>query len=161
MLRAAVIGCGSMGRNHLRVLSELDGIVLVGAADDNQVGRDFAARRFHIPTFCTHQELLEQVKPDFVVVAVPTAGHHKVAGDTLRAGIATLIEKPIAANLHDARALIDLAATYDALLAVGHVEHFNPALTELKRRLNAGELWFGYSLPTYAAWGRSRLGSRI
>jgi UDP-N-acetylglucosamine 3-dehydrogenase len=71
---------------------------------------------------------------------VPTAGHHAVAGDTLRAGIATLIEKPIAANLPDARDLVDLAATYGALLAVGHVEHFNPALTELKRRLEAGEL---------------------
>jgi UDP-N-acetylglucosamine 3-dehydrogenase len=140
MLRAAVIGCGAMGRNHLRVLSELDGIVLVGAADADEAGRIFAARRFNLPTFPTHQELVEQAKPDFVVVAVPTVCHHEVAGYTLRAGIATLIEKPIAANPRQARALVNLAVTHDALLAVGHVEHFNPAVTELKRRLDAGEL---------------------
>ncbi|MGH2346988.1 MAG: Gfo/Idh/MocA family protein, partial [Chloroflexota bacterium] len=74
------------------------------------------------------------------VVAVPTIAHYTVACDTLREGIATLVEKPMAANLGEARELVDLGVRHDALLAVGHVEHFNPAVSELKRRLDTGEL---------------------
>ncbi len=140
MLKAAVIGCGVMGRNHLRVLSEMDGIELVGLADDDASRRDSASRRFGVPSFAGHQDLLARATPDLVVVAVPTLAHHAVAGDVLRAGVATLIEKPIAASLDQARDLTALAIRYDALLAVGHVEHFNPAVIELKRRLDAGEL---------------------
>jgi UDP-N-acetylglucosamine 3-dehydrogenase len=140
VLRAAVIGCGSMGRNHLRVLAELEGIALVAAADEDAKSRELAGRRFNVPTHAGHEELLERAKPDFVVVAVPTIAHYKVAGDTLRAGVATLVEKPLAANVDEARALVDLAASHNALLAVGHVEHFNPAVSELKRRLDTGEL---------------------
>ncbi len=140
MLRAAVIGCGSMGRNHLRVLAELEGLALVAAADEDAKSRELAGRRFNVPTYAGHGELLEQAKPDFVVVAVPTIAHYKVAGDTLGAGVATLVEKPLAANVDEARALVDLAVSHNALLAVGHVEHFNPAVSELKRRLDTGEL---------------------
>ena len=140
MLKAAVIGCGVMGRNHLRVLSEMDGIELVGLAEAESSRRDSAARRFGVPAFAQHQDLLDRTRPDLVVVAVPTLAHHAVARDVLRAGIATLIEKPIAANLDQARELAALAIQHGALLAVGHVEHFNPAVIELKRRLDTGEL---------------------
>ena len=140
MLKAAVIGCGVMGRNHLRVLSEMDGIEVVGMVEEDRTRREAAARRFSVAAFACHQDLLESTSPDFVVVAVPTLAHHAVAGDVLRAGIASLIEKPIAASVEQARDLVALAVRHDALLAVGHVEHFNPAIIELKRRLDTGEL---------------------
>jgi len=140
MLRAAVIGCGAMGRNHLRVLSELPGVSLVAAADADGERLPEVARRYGIETYAGHQELLERVRPDFAVVAVPTLEHYAVVVDTLRAAVHTLVEKPIAANVAEGAALAATARAAGLLLAVGHVEHFNPAVTELHRRLADGEL---------------------
>ncbi|MDB5059486.1 MAG: oxidoreductase domain protein, partial [Chloroflexi bacterium] len=140
MLKAAVIGCGAMGRNHLRVLSELDGVELVAAADGDAARLDGLAKRFDVQTFSSHLELFEVVRPDFVVVAVPTLAHYQVVRDAMTQGIHTLVEKPIAASVEEAESLAALARNTGMLLAVGHIEHFNPAITELKRRLDAGEL---------------------
>lgn len=140
MLKAAVIGCGAMGRNHLRVLSELEGVELVAAADGDAARLDGLAKRFDVQTFTSHHELFQGVRPNFVVVAVPTLAHFQVVQDAMNHGIHTLVEKPIAASVEEAESLAALARQTGMLLAVGHIEHFNPAITELKRRLEAGEL---------------------
>jgi UDP-N-acetylglucosamine 3-dehydrogenase len=140
MLRAAVIGCGAMGRNHLRVLSELEGVQLVAAADQDSERLSELARRYGIETFSSHAALLDRARLDFAVVAVPTLEHYAVVHDVLAAGVHTLVEKPIAATVEEGRALASEASDAGVLLAVGHVEHFNPAVIELKRRLDAGDL---------------------
>lgn len=137
-LRAAVVGAGVMGRLHARVLSESDEVELVAVVDPDRAAERIAYDR-HSEWLASVDELLA-LKPDFVVVAVPTSGHAAVAERLLSAGIPTLVEKPIAATVEEATALIDAAGAAGVPLAVGHVEWFNPAVRALAERLAAGEL---------------------
>jgi predicted dehydrogenase len=84
--------------------------------------------------------MLEEIRPDVVTVAVPTQAHCPVALDALEAGCHVLVEKPISATLEEGRRMIERAAALGLVLAVGHIERYNPAVIELKRRLDDGEL---------------------
>lgn len=147
-LKVAVVGAGSMGTNHLRVLSDYpdDAVRLVGVAEPAEAPLQRAINRFHIPGYSDFRELLAEQQPDLVSVVVPTHLHYEVAANALDAGINVLLEKPIAASLEEALALVDLARTRDAHLAIGHVERFNPAIIALKQRLAAGDLGRIFSL---------------
>jgi UDP-N-acetylglucosamine 3-dehydrogenase len=140
MIRAAVIGVGAMGRNHARVYDEMLDVDLVAIADANADTVREVARLRHAPAFTSYHELLNQARPDIVSVAVPTTHHHQVVRDALDAGCHVLVEKPIAENLDQGRDMIACAAEVGRVLAVGHIERYNPAIVELKRRLRAGEL---------------------
>jgi UDP-N-acetylglucosamine 3-dehydrogenase len=141
-LKVAVIGAGSMGMNHLRVLKDLDGerIQLMGVAESRESTLQYAMRRFHIAGYSDYHQLLEETHPDLVAVVVPTHLHFEVAFHLLERGINVLIEKPITRTIDEALTLIELARLRGAKLAVGHIERFNPAIIRLKRRLVAGEL---------------------
>ena len=129
-----------MGYNHVRVLAETDGVELVGLADPDPAARHRVARRFRIPTFADYRHLLDQARPSAVSVAVPTGLHHEVASAALIAGCHVLVEKPIARSVEEGADLIRLAAERSVVLSVGHIERFNPAVRELKRRLDRGDL---------------------
>lgn len=147
-VKVAVVGAGSMGTNHLRVLSDYpdEAVRLVGVAEPAEAALQRAVNRFHIPGYSDFRELLAEQQPDLVSVVVPTHLHYEVAAHALDAGINVLLEKPIAASLEEALALVNLARTRDAHLAIGHVERFNPAIIALKQRLDAGELGRIFSL---------------
>ncbi len=139
-MKVAVIGVGTMGRNHARVYGELDNAELVAVADSNaataqKVGHQYGARAYN-----DYRELLAQEKLDAVTIAVPSSLHLQVACDVIEAGIPMLVEKPIAATVAEAQELIALAKEKNVFLTVGHIERFNPAIIELKRRLSNGEL---------------------
>ncbi|MEJ5309069.1 MAG: Gfo/Idh/MocA family oxidoreductase [Anaerolineae bacterium] len=139
-LKAAVIGVGAMGRNHVRVYTEIAQTKLVGVADANpQTGQQVAARH-GIPAYADYRELLEREKPDVVTVAVPTCDHREVAQTAMAAGADVLVEKPIAATVEEAQALIACAQTLGRRLMVGHIVRFSPAIQALKEHLAAGEL---------------------
>ncbi len=125
-LRMAVIGTGALGKHHARILSELPGVELAGLADTNLRAAAETAQRCGTRATDRYQDFLGKV--DAVIVAVPTSGHRQVAGDFLAAGVDVLVEKPIAASVAEAQELVDLAAEHDAVLQVGHIERFNPAL---------------------------------
>jgi predicted dehydrogenase len=84
--------------------------------------------------------MLDEHQPEILTVAVPTSLHHKVVLDVMRRGIHVLVEKPIASTVAEAEEMIRQAHAHGVQLAVGHIERFNPAVTELKRRLDQGEL---------------------
>lgn len=134
-LRAAVIGVGAMGRHHARVYHELSSTELVGVADPDPASADFVRRRLGVAVFDSHERLLDALRPDIVSVCVPTGMHLAVARSCAGAGAHLLVEKPIAATLEEGRALIDAAAEAGVRLMIGHVERFNPAILELRRRL--------------------------
>lgn len=140
MLKTAVVGCGTMGRNHLRVLSDVPDVDLVAAADDDPRRLADLPKKYGVQTFTSHLTLLEEARPDCIVVAVPTLAHYSVALDAMSRGVDTLVEKPIASTVAEGEAMAKRGQEAGVVLAVGHVEHFNPAITELKRRLDAGEL---------------------
>jgi predicted dehydrogenase len=125
-VRVGVIGLGHLGQHHVRLLASMNGVELAGICDTNRGRADEIASKFGGPVFADSRELLGRV--DAVVVAVPTIAHVDVALPFLDAGIATLVEKPIAPSVEDADRLVDAAERRGALLATGHTERFNPAV---------------------------------
>ncbi|MCC7363072.1 MAG: Gfo/Idh/MocA family oxidoreductase [Dehalococcoidia bacterium] len=138
-LRAAVIGLGSMGANHARVLGDLPGVQLCGVADADAERVHRAINGRPIPGFATAAELFETTKPDLVSVVVPTGLHEAVALEAIGHGVNVLVEKPIAATMEAASRIAAAAHERGVVLTVGHIERFNPAVRELKRRLDEGQ----------------------
>ncbi|HEX6655023.1 MAG TPA: Gfo/Idh/MocA family oxidoreductase [Candidatus Limnocylindria bacterium] len=139
-LRAGVIGLGSMGQHHARVWASLPGVELVAVADPRP---EVLARATEATGSHGHADALAMLAAselDLVSVAAPTSLHCDLTVAALRAGAHVLVEKPIAADRSEAEAMMAAAATAGRLLSVGHVERFNPAIVELRRRLAAGEL---------------------
>ena len=139
-LRAAVIGAGAMGRNHVRILSEMSNVELVGVADVDQGRLDEMHRRYRAPGFLDHREMLQQAKPDLVSIVVPSQLHLPVALEVIEAGAHLLVEKPIASTVAEAQTIIEAAVKADVKLMVGHIERFNPAVRALKAQLDDGAL---------------------
>lgn len=125
-MRVGVVGVGSLGRHHARIYAELPDVSLVGVADINRDRADAVASEFGTAACYRHHDLLDRV--DAVSVAVPTDSHLAVARDFLERGIPTLIEKPMAASLHEADEIVALAERTGAVVQVGHTERFNPAV---------------------------------
>jgi predicted dehydrogenase len=128
MIRVGVIGVGHLGQHHARLLASIDGVELVGVCDTNRGRAQEVAGKFGGAVFADAGELLSRV--DAVTVAVPTVAHVDVALPFLEAGIATLVEKPIAPCVQDADRLVSVAERTGALLATGHTERFNPAVAQ-------------------------------
>lgn len=143
--RLGVIGLGYMGRNHARLASMLPGIDFVGAADPvGELDHIFAGRML----VGTVSDLLE-AGIDAAVVAVPSDQHEKVAVQLAEAGVHALIEKPLSADAVSAARIRDTFAGTGLVAAVGHVERYNPALIEMKRRLDAGALGRLFAIKTW------------
>jgi predicted dehydrogenase len=151
-LRVAVIGTGAFGRNHLRVYRELElahpELVQLAALVEADANRraDLVAQ-YDIPAFASVDDLIVATKAgaphlasemwvDAASVCVPTIHHATVAAPLLAAGIDVLIEKPFAATLAEADSLLALAQQHNRILAVGHLERFNPAVTATLAALN-------------------------
>ena len=141
-LRTAVIGVGHLGRQHARVHAALAAegqAQLVAVCDLNEeTARTIAAERATEWTTDWHN-LLGRV--DAVSLAVPTEAHALIACPLLEAGVHVLVEKPIARNLDEADQMIEAARKGRALLQVGHLERFNPALAALRPHVR-GPLYF-------------------
>lgn len=125
-LRVAVVGVGSLGRHHARILSTLPGAELVAVVDTNQARADEVAAVTGTRAVYDARELNGQV--DAVTLAVPTAVHCEIALPFLEAGLPVLVEKPMARSLDEADAMLRAAARSGAVIAVGHTERFNPAV---------------------------------
>ncbi len=133
MIRAGVAGAGSMGRNHARIYSLLEGVQLVAVYDADAERAAAVVAEFGGRAVSTLEELAASC--DLVSVAVPTVVHREVGCLLMEKGVHVLIEKPIASTVEDARALVDTSKRCKKLLAVGHVERFNPVLKQLEDRL--------------------------
>ena len=135
----AVVGSGYWGSKHVRVLSSLPDVSLVIVVDpDPGVRASIAAAFPNIEVAATLAAVLGNV--DAVVVATPPVTHAAVSLQALRAGKGVLVEKPLATTLHDARIVVAEAERHHAALMVGHTFEFNPAVIELRKRMDDGEL---------------------
>lgn len=126
-MKVGVFGTGSMGRNHVRLLSSLPGAELVGIYDPNPEAAEAAARDHGARVFPRLEDLAGEIEA--AVVAAPTVAHADMGCALLGRGLHALIEKPLAASLEEADRL--LAHADGKVLAVGHVEFFNPAVQAL------------------------------
>jgi predicted dehydrogenase len=133
-ISVAVVGAGEFGRNHARVYRELENVELVGV-HDRDAGRSAAiAGEFQTQVLTMLEDLRGRV--DAASVAVPTVAHAEVGCQLMEMGIDVLVEKPMAANLKEADALLEAAKRYQRILQVGHVERFNPAVMAVEPIVN-------------------------
>jgi predicted dehydrogenase len=133
-----------MGRHHARVLRELPGVDLVALADPAGDPHGVAG---NLPVLANVEALIE-VGLDYAVVAVPTIYHEETALPLAAAGVHTLVEKPIAGDSASGLRIQQGFEQAGLIGAVGHIERFNPALLELRRRIEAGELGEIYQIAT-------------
>jgi predicted dehydrogenase len=127
--RIGVIGAGHLGNYHLQKYQQIDDCTIVGVCDTNPDSVNKAGECFGCSTCTDFQELIGKV--DAVSIAVPTGAHYATAREFLARGVDVLLEKPITQTLEEADELIRLAAGSGALLQIGFVERFNPAVTAL------------------------------
>lgn len=132
-VKAAVIGTGYLGRQHVRVLSQLADVELVGVVDKNLETARAVAAEFSTRAYDSHRALSDQVSA--VTLATPTREHASIGIDLLASGVDVLVEKPIASSLAEADALIEAASRRRRILQVGHLERFNPAVLEARKLL--------------------------
>lgn len=135
MQRAGVVGTGAMGRNHARIYSLLPNAELTAIYDADRGRAAAVADEFGGTPVDSLEEFFSLV--DLASVAVPTVAHREIGCKLLEAGVHVLIEKPIAPDIADAQALVETARRCNKLLAVGHVERFNPVLRQLEERLSS------------------------
>jgi UDP-N-acetylglucosamine 3-dehydrogenase len=145
--RGAVIGLGMIGRHHARLLQASERVDFAGAVDLD--GDRHSSVHDRGLVFSTIAELLERqtARPlDFAVVAVPTDSHLPVARELMSARVSVLVEKPLAGTVEAAEQIVELCEDHRVYGAVGHVERYNVALQEMRRRVADGQLGRLFSL---------------
>jgi UDP-N-acetylglucosamine 3-dehydrogenase len=151
-LRVGLIGLGSMGRNHRRVLGGLPGVRLVAVADPDAATLAAAAVGSSAQAYTEPMAMLAEADLDAVVIAAPTTSHLHLTLTALERGIAVLVEKPLAATPAEADRIVAAAAVDGAPpVQVGHIERFNPAVLELERLVRTGWLSTVFSITSRRA----------
>ena len=150
-LRLGLAGLGSMGRNHLRVISNHPDTELTAISDP--VADSLEAARGQTPAtpFADPIEMIRTAQLDGLVIAAPTTGHATLALAAIEAGIPVLVEKPLAGTLEEAVTIVSAARTRRVAVQVGHVERYNPAVLEMGRLLRAGWLSTVYAITSRRA----------
>lgn len=136
-LRCGVIGVGRMGQHHARVYATQPDCELIGVVDSNIDRRGVIADKFATRGLDTVEQLLD-AGVDAVSIAVPTVYHQSAAEPLLRAGVACLVEKPLAKDVESARAIKELAEKHGTVLMVGHIERFNPVIRAFQKATQSG-----------------------
>ena len=137
-VKVGVIGVGTMGSHHARVLSKLPEAQLVGVMDQDLSRAEEVAQKHQTKPFSNALQLLKEVEA--VVIASPTETHFEMGKLALEAGVKLLVEKPIALSLPEAEALVAAAKKKKIPLAVGHIERFNPAFEKLSALLSSEKI---------------------
>lgn len=143
-LRAGLLGLGAMGARHARVLGNLDGVDFVAVADPLGDPRNCPRG---VPLLASLDALLEY-GIEMCVVAIPAEEHEQAGLCLAEAGVATLIEKPLAVSSDEGANLVRAFDDAGVVAATGLVERFNPALMSLKQRIGEGELGEVYQITT-------------
>lgn len=139
--KVAVVGVGNMGQHHARIYSRLKGVKLVAVCDvDEKRGREIASKH-KVLFFKNYKDLFSfKKKIDAVSIVVPTKLHKDIACSFLKRGIHVLLEKPIADTLVSGKEIVEAARKSKAIISVGHVERFNPAVIALENVINQNKL---------------------
>ncbi len=135
----AVIGAGYWGKNHVRNFAQLGVLSHICEADQRTAAK-FAIEYPDITCGKTFDQILETESINAVVIATPAVTHFELASKALRAGKDVLVEKPMALTVRDGEELLNISEKTGRILMVGHILLYHPAVVELKRILDTGEL---------------------
>jgi len=136
VLRAGIVGLGVMGRHHLRILSALEGVELVGVFDSALNTQNEVAGVAVMPSL----EALLDCRLDYCVLSAPTAYHLELGLQLAQHGVHALIEKPVATTGDEAKQLVEAFDSKGLIGGVGHVERFNPAIQAMRQKISGGLL---------------------
>ena len=145
--RIAVIGVGHLGQHHARLLAGLENVQLAGIVDLNASRAQEIAAKYGARTFAKTSDLVGHV--DAVTIATPTVTHIDIAMPFIEAGVAVLIEKPLAAGLEEADRLLEAATRRGTIVATGHTERFNPAVAAALPRVTSPRFVESHRLGTF------------
>jgi len=134
-LRVGVVGAGHLGKFHARLLANHPDVTLIGVADPVATAREALATECRTEAIADYRDLIGRI--DAAVVAAPTKLHREIGLQLLAAGIHCLMEKPITTSTSEANELIATAHAHGAILQVGHIERFNPALVAVRPQLSS------------------------
>lgn len=135
-IKTAVIGTGSMGKNHARIYNETSNLIFVSDLDEYQGQK--IAKDFGVQYYKDFRDGLNQI--DALSVAVPTENHEEVVRTVTKQGIHVLVEKPLSNNIVDAESILLCCESNDLILSVGHIERYNPVIQKAKDCLMSG-IW--------------------
>jgi UDP-2-acetamido-3-amino-2,3-dideoxy-glucuronate N-acetyltransferase len=136
--RLGVVGCGYWGKNLVRNFYELGSLAAVCDSDAGRLQE--IKEKYSVMGHAQLEEMLAMPEVQAVAVAAPAAQHYAIAKKALLAGKDVFVEKPLALRIQDGEELVDLAKRHSRILMVGHLLHYHPAVTELKRLIRSGEL---------------------
>jgi len=140
-LKVGVIGVGSMGKNHVRVLSELQDVKLIGISDKDKKTLNKISKKYDVEGFLDYKELLKR-ELDAVSIVVPTTLHKKITLDCIENGIKNiLLEKPIADSVESGEEIVRICKEKNVRLMVGHIERFNPAVRKIKELIKNEKIY--------------------
>lgn len=138
-VRIAVIGAGAMGQNHIRFIEEESGAELAAIADA-YAGAKVIADKAGVPFYLDAAKMMDEIKPDGVIIVTPNHLHLPVAREAVKRGIPVLVEKPISDDLADAKAFAKEAKLAQIPVLVGQHRRYNPFVNQAKKIIAAGEL---------------------
>src|SRR2546425_9899772 len=138
MVRIAVIGIGGWGKNHVRVLNELDALAAV--CDANRERMQLYSKKYRVPGYESVDSMLKKEKLDGVTICTPASTHFAIASKVLGEGLNTFVEKPMTTTSKDGESLIEVAKKARKVLTVGFIERFNPPISDLKKLITEGRL---------------------
>jgi predicted dehydrogenase len=133
MLKVGIVGVGQFGQNHARILSQSDKCEFVGLYDINLKRAEEISQKLNCQSHETLDSLLSVC--DALVIVVTTISHFEIARKALEMGIHVFIEKPITEKLDQAEKLVALAKKQGLKIQVGHIERFNPIVTEMADKI--------------------------
>jgi len=160
MVRVAVIGAGFWGRNHVRVLSDIEECEVVAVCDVNVERAKIIAQKYNIPFFFpSFDETIKKVELDAVSICTPSTTHAELSIKAIKAGLGVLIEKPMASNAYEAAKVLSIAEDNKTPVMVGFIERFNPVVSVAKNLVEKGEI--GEVILSYSkriGWWPERIG---
>lgn len=141
-LKGAVVGCHGIGKMHAQAMKEAGEVDLVAVCDlVEEYARDLAAEHEGVDVFTDFTEMLEKLKPDVVALGVPTSAHAKMAIQAAEAGVRGIVgEKPMAANLAEARTMIEAAERCGAQLIINHQRRTFPCVMKMREMIQSGAI---------------------
>tara|TARA_B100000965_G_scaffold118954_2_gene98115 strand:+ start:422 stop:1378 length:957 start_codon:yes stop_codon:yes gene_type:complete len=134
MLKVGVVGCGHLGKIHIKLLIQSKNYSLSGIYDSNSKISELAALDFKCKAYQTFESMLEEI--DVLDIVTPTPSHYEYAKIAIEKGIHVFIEKPVCSNIFESNELINISKSHNVKIQVGHVERFNPAYTAVEKNIN-------------------------
>jgi predicted dehydrogenase len=139
-INIVVVGPGLIGKKHIALIGERSDVRLCSiVAPDHAVNHELA-KKLNVKLYFDVDTCIKDENPDGIIIASPNEFHFEQASKCIKFGIPVLIEKPITANLKEARDLVNLTQCHNAKVLVGHHRNYSPLLFAAKEEINSGHL---------------------